>query len=177
VTALIRTEGEKHLNELSVATKDGIKKLTATLEHPFWSPSERNWLLASQLKPGMTLRTAKGDTVIVTANRPYVTHARTYNLTIENLHTYYVFAGSTPVLVHNSCGPYDEVAASLGSHVTTGQVVRAGGIKVGAPVRSGESGAWKEIEAFLADSPNIKNPRSGPHFAATHAEAKIAWAM
>ncbi|KAB2587498.1 hypothetical protein F5983_37650 [Streptomyces arboris] len=29
-----------------------------------------------------------------------------YNLTISNLHTYYVLAGSTPVLVHNSgCGP------------------------------------------------------------------------
>jgi hypothetical protein len=33
----------------------------------------------------------------------------TYNLTIDALHTYYVEAGSTPVLVHNSadeCGPW-----------------------------------------------------------------------
>lgn len=50
----------------------------------------------------MTLRTDDGHTVIVTANRPFTTHARTYNLTVENVHTYYVLAGETPVLVHNS---------------------------------------------------------------------------
>jgi hypothetical protein len=27
-----------------------------------------------------------------------------YNLTVEQLHTYYVLAGTTPVLVHNACG-------------------------------------------------------------------------
>lgn len=105
VIRLIRTEGKKHLNELSIATKDGIEKLTATREHPFWSPSEHSWVLAGQLKPGMTLRTGRGATVIVTVNRAYTTHARTYNLTIEDLHTYYVLAGTTPVLVHNACGP------------------------------------------------------------------------
>lgn len=31
---------------------------------------------------------------------------RTYNLTVDGVHTYYVLAGNTPVLVHNSgCGP------------------------------------------------------------------------
>ncbi|MEU1034383.1 hypothetical protein ABZ402_37880 [Streptomyces mirabilis] len=29
-----------------------------------------------------------------------------YNLTVQQLHTYYVLAGETPVLVHN-CGPMD----------------------------------------------------------------------
>ncbi|MGX2993299.1 polymorphic toxin-type HINT domain-containing protein [Streptomyces sp. JNUCC 64] len=106
VTALIRTQGEKFLNELSIATEDGIRKLTATHDHPFWSPSEDAWLEAHQLEPGMTLRTDEGDTVIVTGNREYTRHARTYNLTVEGLHSYYVLAGSTPVLVHNSslCG-------------------------------------------------------------------------
>lgn len=50
----------------------------------------------------MTLLTDEGDTVIVTGNRPYTQHARTYNLTVDDLHTYYVLAGETPVLVHNS---------------------------------------------------------------------------
>ncbi|MFE0085891.1 hypothetical protein, partial [[Kitasatospora] papulosa] len=30
---------------------------------------------------------------------------RTYNLTVEDFHTYYVLAGATPVLVHNSNCP------------------------------------------------------------------------
>jgi hypothetical protein len=70
-----------------------------------------------------------------------------------------------------------EIASSLGNHVTTGQVVDGARKPIGAPVKSGETGSWKEIESFLASSPNIKNPPHGPHVAATHAEAKIAWAM
>jgi hypothetical protein len=30
--------------------------------------------------------------------------ARAYNLTVADIHTYYVLAGNTPVLVHNTCG-------------------------------------------------------------------------
>ncbi|MFJ3235917.1 polymorphic toxin-type HINT domain-containing protein [Streptomyces sp. NPDC086787] len=102
VTSLIRTDGDKSFNELSIATKDGIEKLTATHEHPFWSPSQHDWVPAGELTPGMTLRTEKGATVIVTGNHPFTRHARTYNLTVDGLHTYYVLAGATPVLVHNS---------------------------------------------------------------------------
>ncbi|WP_079052314.1 polymorphic toxin type 43 domain-containing protein [Streptomyces regalis] len=102
VTRLIITEHDKHFNELSIATEDGIEKLTATYEHPFWSPSEGDWVEAGDLEPGMTLLTDEGDTVIVTANRSFTKHARTYNLTVDDLHTYYVLAGETPILVHNS---------------------------------------------------------------------------
>ncbi|MDQ0792658.1 hypothetical protein QFZ58_001146 [Streptomyces sp. B1I3] len=49
----------------------------------------------------MTLLTDEGDTV-VTANRAFTQHARTYNLTVDGLHTYYLPAGDTPVLVHNA---------------------------------------------------------------------------
>ncbi|MEV5728041.1 polymorphic toxin-type HINT domain-containing protein [Streptomyces pharetrae] len=101
VTQLIVTESDKHFNELSIATTDGIEKLTATYEHPFWSPSALLWIEARDLKPGMTLLTDKGDTVVVTANHAFTKHARTYNLTVDDLHTYYVLAGGTPVLVHN----------------------------------------------------------------------------
>ncbi|MFD2691347.1 polymorphic toxin-type HINT domain-containing protein [Streptomyces phyllanthi] len=104
VTRLIVTDADKHFNELSIATEDGVEKLTATHEHPFWSPSERNWIAAGALAPGMTLRTDEGDTVVVTGNRAYDDHVRTYNLTVADLHTYYVLAGDTPVLVHNAGG-------------------------------------------------------------------------
>ena len=104
VTRLIVTEDDKHFNELSIATEDGVEQLTATYEHPFWSPSEDDWIEAGDLEPGMTLLTDEGDTVIVTGNRAYTQHARTYNLTVADLHTYYVLAGNTPVLVHNAGG-------------------------------------------------------------------------
>ncbi|MGW8701444.1 hypothetical protein ACWGOK_31745 [Streptomyces eurythermus] len=50
----------------------------------------------------MTLRSDNGDTVTVRANRFLLKHARAYNLTVDGLHSYYVLAGDTPVLVHNS---------------------------------------------------------------------------
>ncbi|MEU8523631.1 HNH/endonuclease VII fold putative polymorphic toxin [Streptomyces sp. NPDC048577] len=116
VSHLIITEDDKHFNELTIDTPNGPEKLTATHEHPFWSVSENHWIDASQLKPGMTLRTDHGTEVTITANHPYTTHARTYNLTVDDLHTYYVLAGQTPVLVHNSnCVPATRVLPSRNS--------------------------------------------------------------
>jgi hypothetical protein len=104
VTALIGSTRYKYLNELSITTPDGVEQLVATHEHPFWSPSEGAWIEAGDLEAGVTLRTDEGVTVVVTANRAYEQVATTYNLTIADIHTYYVLAGETPVLVHNS-GP------------------------------------------------------------------------
>ncbi|WP_329062542.1 polymorphic toxin-type HINT domain-containing protein [Streptomyces sp. NBC_01429] len=104
VTRLIVTEDDKHFNTLSIATEDGIEELTATYEHPFWSPSEGRWLGASELQAGMALLADDGTAVIVTGNHAFTKRATTYNLTVDDLHTYYVLAGETPVLVHNSNG-------------------------------------------------------------------------
>ncbi|WP_443047079.1 polymorphic toxin-type HINT domain-containing protein [Streptomyces sp. NBC_00267] len=102
VTRLIATEDDKYFNKLSIATEKGTKTLIATHGHPFWSPSEGDWVEAGDLAAGMTLLSDDGSRVEVTANHPFVERARTYNLTVDDLHTYYVLAGETPVLVHNS---------------------------------------------------------------------------
>ncbi|GAA0617817.1 polymorphic toxin-type HINT domain-containing protein [Streptomyces crystallinus] len=102
VTQLIVTEDDKHFNELTLKTPKGLEKITATYEHPFWSPSAHQWLNASALEPGDTLLSADGTTVQVEANRAFNQHARTYTLTVDDLHSFYVLAGTTPVLVHNS---------------------------------------------------------------------------
>lgn len=104
VTRLIVTDSDKHFNKLTINTPDGPEHLTATNEHPFWAPDLGQWVEARNLRPGTKLRTDVGTTVTVTANRSYSAHARTYNLTVDDLHTYYVVAGETPVLVHNSDG-------------------------------------------------------------------------
>ncbi|MET9847868.1 polymorphic toxin-type HINT domain-containing protein [Streptomyces ossamyceticus] len=116
VTRLIVTTDDKHFNELSIATGDGIRQLTATYEHPFWSPSQDDWVAAGTLAPGMTLLTNSGNTVIVTANRAYSRQATTYNLTVNDLHTYYVLAGQTPVLVHN-CGSGNISQKQMDEHI------------------------------------------------------------
>ncbi|WP_254705842.1 polymorphic toxin-type HINT domain-containing protein [Streptomyces vilmorinianum] len=105
VTATILTEDDKSYVDLTVSTEDGAEIIATTDHHPFWSESDQAWLDAGELKPGMTLRTDTGATVTVAAARSYAARQDTYNLTVADLHTYYVLAGQTPVLVHNSNCP------------------------------------------------------------------------
>ncbi|WP_323180193.1 RHS repeat-associated core domain-containing protein [Streptomyces sp. NBC_00893] len=107
VTGLIKGSGEKQLVDLTIDT-DGTKgsktgQLTATGGHPFWAPELRKWLPAGELNPGQWLQTGSGTRVQITAVDHRNEQAAVHNLTVDDLHTYYVFVGSTPVLVHN-CG-------------------------------------------------------------------------
>ncbi|OPG13112.1 polymorphic toxin-type HINT domain-containing protein [Microbispora sp. GKU 823] len=115
VIALIIGEGEKNLVQITVNTDgDRGKKsspVIATDHHPFWVEELRKWVDATDLKRGMWLRTSAGTYVQVTAIKKWTAHnQRVHNLTIADLHTYYVLTGNTPVLVHNintpvGCGP------------------------------------------------------------------------
>lgn len=78
--------------------------LVATAAHPFWVAGGINdWIEAKDLKPGMWLRTSAGTYTQITAIKTReVSSQRVHNLTVTNIHTYYVVAGATPVLVHNA---------------------------------------------------------------------------
>ncbi|MFI1066991.1 ricin-type beta-trefoil lectin domain protein [Streptomyces spororaveus] len=120
VTATIYTEDDKKYTDVSIQTDDGVKTITATDHHPFWSESDQVWKTAGELKPGENLRTDDGTFVIVSEIRTFETFNETYNLTVTDLHTYYVLAGATPVLVHNSgpCGisTHYEKAGDIGKY-------------------------------------------------------------
>ncbi|MFE3284104.1 ricin-type beta-trefoil lectin domain protein [Streptomyces sp. NPDC059233] len=102
VTATIYTEDDKKYVDVSILTDDGIETITTTAHHPFWSESDEAWKDAGDLKPGTTLRTDDGTDVTIAQARTYQAANETYNLTVADLHTYYVLAGATPVLVHNT---------------------------------------------------------------------------
>jgi RHS repeat-associated protein len=78
--------------------------LHTTSKHPFWDTTTHTWVPAGQLKPADTLNTDKNVHVKVLSIQQTSGAANRYNLTVAQLHTYYVLAGSTPVLVHNSGG-------------------------------------------------------------------------
>jgi RHS repeat-associated protein len=110
VAGTIITEDDKHFVDLTLTPKGGKPTaLISTTTHPFWVASEHRWVEAGGLRPGMTLQTPVGDTVTLTATRPFDKHQRTHDLTITGIHTYYVLAGATPVLVHNCDGVPDVV--------------------------------------------------------------------
>lgn len=108
VLATIAGEGPKNLVEITVDTDgphgDQTGLIITTDEHPFWVAGLiGRWTDAEDLRPGMWLRTNTGTTVQVKATHTRTTpHQRIHNLTIADTHTYYVEAGDTPVLVHNT---------------------------------------------------------------------------
>ncbi|MFE0499092.1 Hint domain-containing protein, partial [Streptomyces albidoflavus] len=120
VTATITGKGTKHLVDITLHTTDpeseaetesGTKSaggkdpapttLTATDGHPFWVPQLDTWIDAADLNTGQYLQTSAGTRIQITAITQRTTQATVHNLTVAGTHTYYVVAGSTPVLVHN----------------------------------------------------------------------------
>ncbi|GGL74840.1 hypothetical protein GCM10010129_18270 [Streptomyces fumigatiscleroticus] len=106
VTAEIKGEGVKHLVKITIDTDgdkgDATASVTATDGHPVWVPALDKWVKATDLTSGEWLRTSAGTYVQITAiERWTAQRAAVHNLTVGDLHTYYVLAGTAPVLVHN----------------------------------------------------------------------------
>ncbi|MGW7237089.1 RICIN domain-containing protein [Streptomyces sp. NPDC054804] len=100
VTRTIYTPNDTDFVDITINV--GKARITATQHHPFWSPSAHGWIDAGDLEPGQALRTNDGETVTVVRVHRYQQLHPAYNLTVDSLHTYYVLAGTTAVLVHNS---------------------------------------------------------------------------
>ncbi|MFJ8634510.1 RICIN domain-containing protein [Streptomyces sp. NPDC093568] len=91
-----------HLVDITVA---GGGRLSSTTGHRFFV-TDRGWTLVSDLRTGDRLVTPDGTVRSVTAlqNRSGLTPRSVYDLTVSDLHTFYVLAGKTPVLAHNCDG-------------------------------------------------------------------------
>ncbi|GIF24004.1 RHS repeat-associated protein [Actinoplanes tereljensis] len=83
-----------------------------TQNHPFWTETTRQWTRADALQPGDRLASTTGSTAVVRDVHLFQHRAHRFNLTVADIHTYYVLAGNTPVLVHN-CG---DVALGTRAH-------------------------------------------------------------
>lgn len=109
--------------------------LTTTWHHPFWDVTRHRWTDAHDLTPGAKLRQADGTTVTVAGVHNFHQQRVTYDLTVQEFHTYYVRAGVASLLVHNCSttitarqaslirpGPHaDESVAATGADVTAEQ--------------------------------------------------------
>ncbi|MFJ9810321.1 ricin-type beta-trefoil lectin domain protein [Streptomyces sp. NPDC101158] len=106
VSAEIKGRGLKQLVGITIDV-DGAKgtktaQVTATDGHPFWVPELGEWIDATDLTAGAWLQTSIGSNVQVTDVKRWASQdATVYNLTVSDLHTYYVVAGDSSVLVHN----------------------------------------------------------------------------
>ncbi|QKW25051.1 type IV secretion protein Rhs [Streptomyces seoulensis] len=116
---------DEDLVDLKIRSASGkIETLHTTSLHPIWDDSEHAWVKAGKLVPGHSLNTATDGHVAVIKVKTLAGSADMYNLTVEQLHTYYVLAGQTPVLVHNSnCSPFTDGDIWDGSFDVGGQTV------------------------------------------------------
>jgi hypothetical protein len=133
VDATIVGEGIKYLVE--VATADG--KIIATDLHPFWLPDDKRWANAKDLSVGSVLQTYAGAWTQITGIKKRFALKRVHNLTVDDIHTYYVVAGDTPVLVHNcsktgpkphGTGPHNLKIEEVAASVADGEVIAGGQI-------------------------------------------------
>ncbi|WP_369034861.1 SpvB/TcaC N-terminal domain-containing protein [Streptomyces adonidis] len=129
VTRLIAGQGEKDLVRITVDVDgdkgDRTSSVTATDGHPFWVEDLGRWLDAGDLKSGMWLRTSAGTHVQITAVKAWTAQKQqVHNLTVGDLHTYYVLVGGSPVLVHNT-GPCKTDAGKASYQVLKDAVAEA----------------------------------------------------
>ncbi|GAB3848853.1 polymorphic toxin-type HINT domain-containing protein [Dactylosporangium cerinum] len=85
--------------------------LETTDHHPFWSDTTNNWVDAAKLTPGDRLRAADHRTMIVLKVYSRIQAKLMRDLTVAAVHTYYVIAGESSILVHN-CDNDDHRRAS-----------------------------------------------------------------
>ncbi|MFG3382957.1 polymorphic toxin-type HINT domain-containing protein [Streptomyces sp. NPDC047999] len=102
VDDVIYTPDDRDFTSVTLDAQSGGASLTVTDNHPFWSEKARRWTNAADLGSGDLLRTPDGSTARIDSVKRWKILQPAYNLTVSGLHTYFVHAGRTPVLVHNS---------------------------------------------------------------------------
>ena len=90
------------LTDVTIADKRGHQStIHTTTHHRFWDASTKQWVEAGQLQTHDALRAPNNEPSTVVSVRSFSSSRYMRNLTVAQLHTYYVMAGGTPVLVHN----------------------------------------------------------------------------
>ncbi len=109
VTALHANQ-DHDLTDVTVraAGSRGPVVLHTTQHHPLWDQTASRWVLAADLVAGHALHADGREVATVVAVRNYADGGGRdmRDLTVADVHTYYVIAGTTPVLVHN-CNTID----------------------------------------------------------------------
>ncbi|MGW3227196.1 polymorphic toxin-type HINT domain-containing protein [Kitasatospora sp. NPDC001095] len=132
VENVIHTPDDRDFTDVTIASDDGRGgTITSTDEHPFWAENRHSWRNAADLRPDDALRTPDGGTARITGTKRWKTLQPAYNLTVDSVHTYYVVAGSTPVLVHNTSCPIGFVDLGGGKFKSPAGVVYGPGSKHG----------------------------------------------
>jgi len=135
-------------------TRGPTTTLHTTAHHPFWDATQKRWVEANDLKPGHSTLRGHGGQIEEVVDVTAVAAIRSMrDLTVATVHTYYVVAGATVVLVHN-CGDgaeerlgkaVDDIVANTSKRMRPGTIsesigVRPSGLYVAVHTTSGTPG-------------------------------------
>ncbi|MFI1995285.1 polymorphic toxin-type HINT domain-containing protein [Actinoplanes sp. NPDC020271] len=138
-----------------------LETIHTTSEHPFWSESDHEWVNAGSLSIGTYLRSTNKGSAEVASRVIYSGSRHMINLTVADIHTYYVIVGTTPVLVHNAGGSSSPSKGAAGTQMliddltVRGYVIRgteisfkaANGVKVRFDVVAEKNGVISVYDA------------------------------
>ena len=105
--------------------RTGAGTVKTTADHPFWNATEGRWQRADELDAGDDLLADDGSHIAVLGMGVENNRPQAYNLTVDDIHTYYVLAKGRSILVHNigesglaSQGLVDGASGTLRNPVT-----------------------------------------------------------
>jgi RHS repeat-associated protein len=79
------------------------ESVSTTEDHPFWNDTNQAWEQPQNFDLGDNVLTANGTALSARGLKPGTARwAKAYNLTVEGIHTFYVYIGANPTLVHNA---------------------------------------------------------------------------
>ncbi|MFE9614206.1 DddA-like double-stranded DNA deaminase toxin [Streptomyces sp. NPDC006012] len=182
VTRTIHTPDDRNFTDVTLT--DG-STLTSTSHHPYWSENDQTWKNASDLQTGDTLRTPQNNTAAIAHTRDWQGLQDAYDLTVDDLHTYYASTSTTYLLVHNTDAPcpawvksaWKKLPIRAKGDPTSGYVFEPDGTQVwDSMLVSGRGELSEKINLFLQKSADFPD-YSGYADVSHHAEAKLAWEM
>ncbi|MEV8517366.1 Hint domain-containing protein [Dactylosporangium sp. NPDC051484] len=101
----VKVNRDNALTDLTVKTPNGtVTTIRTSQNHPFWDSDQQVWVSAGDLRSGTEQYGSAGTSSEIVDVRNYLGTRDMYDLTVAETHTYYVIAGTTPVLVHNCVG-------------------------------------------------------------------------
>jgi hypothetical protein len=122
------TTTDTDFTDLTVATSGGQSTITSTQNHPYYDVTRHEFVDASRLAVGDRLQAGGTEPATVVAVRDYSGAMVTYDLTIHDVHTYYVVASGVAVLVHNTmpCSVTLDALSAMGREIYSDKLTQAG---------------------------------------------------